>query len=102
MAGVDEKRMAVTRQLLLEIWRWAQIAIGWLLILLAPPIGGLLPGPMGFVGFALGLVLVLRNSRWARRKFVQVQRRYPVVGGWIRRKLLRRRNGNGDGKPAKS
>lgn len=81
----------MTQYLIFLLWRWAQIIIGWILIVLGPLIGGPIPGPFGFIAFGLGLMLVLRNSRWARRLFIRLQRRYPRAGGWIRRALLRRK-----------
>ncbi|MGB3723268.1 MAG: hypothetical protein WA979_10695 [Pacificimonas sp.] len=62
--------------------RWSQLVAGIFLCLLAPPLGGLAPGPLGFAGFALGLTLILRNSRWAKKRYVQFVRRWPKWGGW--------------------
>ena len=56
-------------------------------MVLAPLVGGPLPGPFGIIGFAAGLVLVLRNSRWARRYFIRIKRRYPVMIGPVRHAL---------------
>ncbi|MEM8825467.1 MAG: hypothetical protein AAF205_08920 [Pseudomonadota bacterium] len=72
-------------------WRkWTELSFGVILCILAPPIGGLAPGPLGFAGFALGLTLILRNSRWAKRRYIWFRRRWPK---WGRRSdwLLRRR-----------
>lgn len=63
--------------LLAEIWRWAKLILGWVLLVAGPLIGGPLPGPFGVIGFAAGLILVLRNSLWARRVFIRIKRRYP-------------------------
>src|SRR3546814_3352250 len=51
----------------------ALLVIGTLLIL-STPIVGPLPGPGGIFVFAGGLTLVLRNSRWARRRFARLKR----------------------------
>lgn len=77
----------MTRWLLAEIWRWAQLIIGWLLLVLGPLIGGPFPGPFGIIGFVAGLILVLRNSRWARRRFIRLKRRYPQTLGHVRHTL---------------
>lgn len=52
-------------------------------ILIAP-----LPGPLGLPISIFGLILVLRNSYWAKRTFVKVKKKHP---NWIMpvRKLLR-------------
>lgn len=54
-------------------------------ILIAP-----LPGPGGAPVIALGLVLVLRSSYWAKRQFIRAQYARPR---WVYpvRRLLRRR-----------
>jgi len=39
--------------------------------------------------FVAGLVLVLRNSAWARRRFVRIKRRWPRVGA-LSDRLMRR------------
>ena len=63
--------------------RWAELFAGVILMIFAPIVGGpLLPGPFGFLGFALGLALVLRNSRWAKRRYVLWKRRWPRGGAW--------------------
>ncbi|HEX8585333.1 MAG TPA: hypothetical protein VF680_13110 [Allosphingosinicella sp.] len=68
--------------------------LGWLLMASAP-VFGLLPGPGGIVVFAAGAGLVLRNSEWAKRKYVAFKRRHPRKGGWadwgMRRKSALRR-----------
>ncbi|HEY0026936.1 MAG TPA: hypothetical protein VGC35_03615 [Allosphingosinicella sp.] len=67
---------------------------GWVLIASAP-IAGLLPGPGGIFVFAAGAGLVLKNSEWAKRKYVAFKRRHPRKGGWadwgMRRKSALRR-----------
>lgn len=51
---------------------------------------GLLPGPGGIPVVAIGLVLVLRNSWWAKRQFIKLQYAQPK---WIYpfRRLLRKK-----------
>lgn len=73
---------------------WTVFVIGVLLIL-ASPIVGALPGPGGVFVFALGLAMVLRTSRWARRRYVHFKRWQPKAGRWtdwgLRRASARRR-----------
>lgn len=68
------------------------LTVGWLLILSAPVVGAL-PGPGGIIVFGLGLALVLRNSRWARRQYVRLKQRWPKAGHLADRSLLRKRKG---------
>jgi hypothetical protein len=66
------------------------LVIGLGLVLMA---GGfvlaLLPGHLGLPLLAVGLILVLRNSRSARKQFIHLQRRHPRVVFPLRR-LIRR------------
>jgi hypothetical protein len=74
--------------------RIALIALGVLLMITAPLVGPL-PGPGGSILFVVGLGLVLRNSLWAKRRYVLFKRRYPKSGGWadwgLRRQSAKRR-----------
>ncbi|WEJ99877.1 MAG: hypothetical protein P0Y59_23775 [Candidatus Sphingomonas phytovorans] len=69
----------------------------WLgvLLLIATPLVGILPGPGGIFVFAGGLALMLQNSRWAKRQFVHGKRRWPRLGRYadmgLRRASARRR-----------
>ncbi len=75
--------------------RLAQLTLGVILMTFGPLIGWPLPGPFGFLSFGLGLALVLRNSRWARRRYTVLKRRYPKAGSWtdwaLRRKVKSRK-----------
>ena len=66
------------------------------LLLLAAPIVGVLPGPGGVFVFAGGLALVLKTSMWAKRRYVYFKRWQPRVGAWtdwgLRRRSARRRS----------
>ncbi|CAA9533218.1 MAG: hypothetical protein AVDCRST_MAG91-3156 [uncultured Sphingomonadaceae bacterium] len=70
------------------------MALGFI-ILAAAPFVGMLPGPGGIVLAAAGLTLVLRNSHWAKRRYVHFKRRQPRAGSWcdwgMRRPSARRR-----------
>jgi hypothetical protein len=52
-------------------------------------IGAVLPGHLGVPVLVVGLIIVLRTSRPARRQFVGLQRRHPKLVFPLRR-LLRR------------
>lgn len=60
-------------------------------MLAAPIIGIPTPGPLGILIFGFGLALVLRNSRWARRRYLLHTRRYPRVRRAIDFGLRRKR-----------
>ena len=70
------------------VWRPLLLALGVVLVILAPVVG-LLPGPGGIFVFAGGLVLLLRNSAWVRRQFARAKRRWPRVGDLADRGLRR-------------
>ena len=60
-------------------FRVFQLTLGILLILIAPIVGIPTPGPLGIFIFGFGLALVLRNSRWARQRYLRYTKRYPRV-----------------------
>jgi hypothetical protein len=74
--------------------RMTQLVVG-VLLAVAAPLVGLLPGPGGLIVFGIGLGLILRNSRWAKRRYVVFKRVQPKIGGWadwgLRRASARRR-----------
>ncbi len=74
--------------------RLCLLVVGLVLIGIAPLVG-IVPGPGGVVVFALGLALVLQNSRWAKRRYVHFKRRWPKHGDWadwgLRRQSYKRR-----------
>ena len=69
--------------------RWALMAAGSLVVLLGVLIAPL-PGPGGVPVIALGLVLILRSSFWAKRQFIRAQDARPR---WVYpfRRLLRKK-----------
>ncbi|HWH22741.1 MAG TPA: hypothetical protein VNT25_05555 [Allosphingosinicella sp.] len=74
--------------------RTVLFVIGLLLMLAAPAVG-ILPGPGGVVVFGAGLALTLKYSEWAKRKYVEFKRKHPNKGRWAdwgmrRRSALRR------------
>jgi hypothetical protein len=73
--------------------RMGALALGCVLMVLAPLVSPL-PGPGGIVVFTIGLGLALRNSLWAKRRYVRFKRKRPKVGktvDWWMRKRSRQR-----------
>lgn len=82
---------------------WAMFVVG-VLFLVAALVVGPLPGPGGILFAVPGLILVLKSSMWARRRYVKFKRWQPKVmgkrlapGHWTdlalrRRSALRREN----------
>lgn len=68
--------------------RLALLALGVLVILFGIVISPL-PGPGGIPVITLGLVIVLRNSYWAKRQFIRAQKAKPK---WVYpfRRLMRK------------
>lgn len=70
------------------ILRAVALTIGLLIMAAGIPLA-LLPGHLGLPLLMIGLIVVLRSSMPARRRFIHLQRRHPKVVFPIRR-LLRR------------
>lgn len=70
------------------------VALGFILMAVAPAFA-VLPAPAGIFVFAGGLILVLRNAGWARRRFAKLKRSHPRLGRYsdmaLRRPSFRRR-----------
>lgn len=68
--------------------RLAMLSLG-VLIMLVGVIIAPLPGPGGIPVITVGLVIVLRNSYWAKRQFIKAQRAKP---NWVYpfRRLMRK------------
>jgi hypothetical protein len=80
-----------------EPFRVFQIMLGMALIPVAAIIGLISPAPIGIVVLGAGVALVLRNSRWARRRYMFYARRHPRVRravdvGLMRGRARRRRD----------
>jgi hypothetical protein len=76
-----------------QILRTVLVVLGSTLMV-AAPLAGLLPGPGGIIVFAIGLGLTLRNSAWARRRYVMLKKRFPKSGDmadWGMRRSSRKR-----------
>ena len=76
-------------------FRIAQFAVGILLVIITPLIG-ILPGPGGIIVFGIGLGLVLRNSIWAKRRYVVFKKQQPKIGRWTDWGLRRKRRKRSD------
>ena len=78
-----------------EAWRWSMLALG-IVLLIAAPFIGMLPGPGGVFVFAAAMALILGNSAWARRRYVHAKKRWPKIGHYsdlsLRRRSARRRH----------
>ena len=60
--------------------RWltrSALLVGGILVILAGIVIAPLPGPGGVPVIALGLILVLRSSFWAKRQFIRAQYAQP-------------------------
>ena len=66
-----------------------------IVLMIAAPVVGILPGPGGVIVFAAGLALTLKYSEWAKRQYVRFKRAHPNKGRWadwgLRRQSARRR-----------
>ncbi|HEY1928885.1 MAG TPA: hypothetical protein VGG92_15580 [Caulobacteraceae bacterium] len=76
------------RSLARRLARAALTGLGWAFILVGV-VGTLLPGHLGLPLLVVGLIVILRSSFQARRRFVGLQRRHPRLLFPVRR-LLRR------------
>jgi len=68
--------------------RTALFVLGVLLMIAAPLLGPL-PGPGFIILFPAGLMLTLQNSEWAKRNYVRFKRRHPRYAGWTDRMMRR-------------
>jgi hypothetical protein len=85
----------------------------WLgvVLVIASPLVGAIPGPGGVFVFAAGAGLMLKNSRWAKKKYAQFKKRHPNKGDWAdwslrRQSHFRRKERDkalaGDGEPGRN
>ncbi|WP_041373079.1 PGPGW domain-containing protein [Phenylobacterium zucineum] len=78
----------LAREIVARLVRWGLVLLGLAIVALGVLIAPL-PGPGGIPVIVVGLMIVLRNSFYARRQFVKFQRAHPKMVFPIRR-LLRR------------
>ncbi|MEP7348604.1 MAG: PGPGW domain-containing protein [Sphingorhabdus sp.] len=62
-------------------FRWMMLCLGWLLVLGAPLLGPL-PGPGPLIILPVGLAIILKNSRWAKKRYSRFSRQNPEYGRW--------------------
>jgi hypothetical protein len=86
--GALSAAAALARRVAWRLARGLILASGYVLIV-AGLVLAVLPGHLGVPLLAVGLILVLRNSRRARRGFIRLQRRHPRFVFPVRR-LIRR------------
>lgn len=74
--------------LLSRFLRLGLVILG-ILVMIAGFLIAPLPGPFGLPVAVVGLMMVLRNSMWAKRRFIDAKRRWP---NWVYpfRRLMRR------------
>ena len=78
----------IAREIAQRLARWLLLALGGL-VMVAGLITAPLPGHIGLPLLVVGLMIVLRNSFAAKRRFVRIQRAHPKMVFPIRR-LMRR------------
>ena len=71
--------------------RMATLALGIVLVVISPIIGAL-PGPGFIIVFPIGLALILKSSRTAKRMYARFKHRHPKYGVWSDRALRRRKS----------
>jgi hypothetical protein len=68
---------------------------GGAFLVIVSPLVGAIPGPGGILVFAAGFGLMLRGSRWVKKKYARFKRHHPKKGDWadfgLRRASYRRR-----------
>jgi hypothetical protein len=86
-ALASEPATAMVKRGLKYFW----IVVGIAVILLGV-VGALLPFHLGVPVVVLGLIVLLRNSRTARKHFIRAQRRHPKIFYPLRRLMRHPRN----------
>ena len=59
---------------------WVLFVVGMLLLVVSPLVGAI-PGPGGIVVAGIGLALVLKTSKWAKRSYVRFKKWRPKIWG---------------------
>lgn len=85
---LEEEPRGPRRMLAIRAIRLLLAIVGALLVVLGIAMAPL-PGPLGVPVTVVGLMILLRNSFWARRRFVRLQKAHPR---WVfpLRRLLRK------------
>ena len=76
MIGRDQWRAFIDH----PVVEWTMFIVG-ILLLAAALVVGPLPGPGGILFAVPGLILVLKSSTWARRRYVKFKRWRPKILG---------------------
>ena len=73
--------------------RLVMLVTGIFLVIISPIIGAI-PGPGFIIVFPIGMALILKSSRTAKRLYIRFKDRFPRYGRWtdtlMRRRKLRR------------
>lgn len=62
-------------------YRWLMLTVGWILVLGSPLLGPL-PGPGPVILLPIGLAIILKHSRWAKKRYARAARIYPRYTNW--------------------
>jgi hypothetical protein len=69
-------------------YRWSMVILGWALIIAAPLVSWL-PGPGGLMLFIIGLGVILKHSRWAKKRYSRLSKQHPEYARWANWALRR-------------
>lgn len=89
----------VSKSLVRRISRGGQLAAGFLLLCVVPWFVWPLPFPAATMSWIAGLALILKNSAWAKRRYVTWKRRNPKTGRVVDKGLRRRSRQRLSGQP---
>jgi hypothetical protein len=65
-----------------RLQRLVLMIIGTLLVLVSPLVGAI-PGPGGIIVFAAGFAMLLKASRWVKKRYARFKLRHPKKGEWV-------------------
>jgi hypothetical protein len=69
-------------------YRWSMVILGWAIIVAAPLVSWL-PGPGGLLLFIIGLGVILKHSRWAKKRYSRLSKQHPEYARWANWALRR-------------
>ena len=61
--------------------RMVLLIVGSFLVIISPIVGAI-PGPGGIVVFAAGFGMMLKASRWVKKRYARFKQRHPKKGEW--------------------
>ena len=89
-----------------RLQRMVLLTVGGLLVFIVTPAIGWLPGPGGIFTFAAGFGMMLKGSRWVKKRYARFKRHHPKKGDWadwgmrrpsyMRRRALAEERSGGD------